>query len=79
MATSHNGSRAAEASSPADASGAPEPLIALHLDPDVWSFGFDNAKKRAGLCNYTARRISVSWVAAPRRTSTSATANLGAS
>ena len=37
-----------------------EALIVLHLDPAVWSFGFDNAKKRAGLCNYTAKRISVS-------------------
>jgi len=35
-------------------------LIALHLDPAVWSFGFDNAKTRAGLCNYTTKRISVS-------------------
>jgi len=34
-------------------------LIALHLDSS-WSFGFDNAKTRAGLCNYTAKRISVS-------------------
>jgi hypothetical protein len=25
-------------------------LIALHLEP-AWSFGFDNAKTRAGLCN----------------------------
>lgn len=37
-----------------------EALIVLHLDPAVWSFGFDNAKKRAGLCNYTSKRISVS-------------------
>jgi predicted SprT family Zn-dependent metalloprotease len=35
-------------------------LIALHLDPAEWSFGFDNAKTRAGLCNYTTKRISVS-------------------
>ncbi len=34
-------------------------LIALHLDPS-WSFGFDTAKTRAGLCNYTDRRITVS-------------------
>jgi len=34
-------------------------LIALHLD-DSWSFGFDNAKTRAGLCNYTRKRITVS-------------------
>src|SRR3546814_18270873 len=36
-----------------------EALIALHLDA-TWSFGFDNAKRRAGLCDYTRRRISVS-------------------
>ena len=35
-------------------------LITLHLDPAVWSFDFDNAKTRAGLCNYTAKRITVS-------------------
>ncbi|PJJ73311.1 SprT-like family protein [Diaminobutyricimonas aerilata] len=35
-------------------------LIHLHLDPAVWSFGFDNAKTRAGLCNYTEHRITVS-------------------
>ena len=35
-------------------------LIRMHLDPVVWSFGFDNAKRRAGLCNYTDRRITVS-------------------
>jgi predicted SprT family Zn-dependent metalloprotease len=35
-------------------------LIALHLDPAVWSFGFDHAKTRAGLCNYTSKRITVS-------------------
>lgn len=34
-------------------------LIALHLDPS-WSFGFDNAKTRAGLCSYTNKRITVS-------------------
>lgn len=41
-----------------------EALIKLHLDPQygagVWSFGFDHAKRRAGLCNFTARRITVS-------------------
>jgi predicted SprT family Zn-dependent metalloprotease len=36
-----------------------EALIALHLDPS-WSFGFDYAKTRAGLCNYTVKRITVS-------------------
>jgi predicted SprT family Zn-dependent metalloprotease len=35
-------------------------LIALHLDPTEWSFGFDNAKKRAGQCNFTQKRITVS-------------------
>lgn len=35
-------------------------LIALHLDPTVWTFGFDNAKKRAGVCDFSARRITVS-------------------
>jgi predicted SprT family Zn-dependent metalloprotease len=37
-----------------------EALITLHLDASVWSFGFDNAKKRAGQCNFTTRRITVS-------------------
>ena len=41
-------------------------LISLHLDPAVWSFGFDNAKTRAGLCNYTAKRITVSKYLAAR-------------
>lgn len=40
-------------------------LIDLHLDRS-WSFGFDNAKTRAGLCNYTDRRISVSKYLAAR-------------
>jgi len=34
-------------------------LIRLHLDHE-WTFAFDHAKTRAGLCNYTAKRISVS-------------------
>jgi len=37
-----------------------EALIALHLDPAVWSFGFDNAKTRAGLCSFDKHRITVS-------------------
>jgi predicted SprT family Zn-dependent metalloprotease len=41
-------------------------LIALHLDAGVWSFGFDHAKTRAGLCNYTAKRITVSRYLAGR-------------
>lgn len=35
-------------------------LIALHLNPVEWTFGFDHAKRRAGLCNFTAKRITVS-------------------
>ncbi|HET6302973.1 SprT-like domain-containing protein [Microbacterium sp.] len=42
-----------------------EALIALHLD-DTWSFAFDNAKRRAGLCDYTRKRISVSRYLAAR-------------
>ncbi len=34
-------------------------LIDHHLDPS-WTFGFDNAKRRAGLCDYARKRISVS-------------------
>lgn len=41
-------------------------LIALHLDPAEWSFGFDHAKTRAGLCNYTHKRITVSKYLAAR-------------
>ena len=41
-----------------------EALIRTHLDPlygaGTWSFAFDHAKRRAGLCNYTDQRISVS-------------------
>ena len=40
-------------------------LITLHLDAS-WSFAFDNAKTRAGLCNYTDKRISVSRYLAAR-------------
>ena len=39
--------------------------MALHLD-DSWTFAFDNAKTRAGLCNYTDKRISVSRYLAHR-------------
>lgn len=41
-------------------------LIRMHLDPEEWSFGFDRAKRRAGLCNYTERRITVSRYLAAR-------------
>jgi len=41
-----------------------EALIRTHLDPihgaGTWTFGFDRAKRRAGLCNYTEHRITVS-------------------
>jgi predicted SprT family Zn-dependent metalloprotease len=42
-----------------------EALIRLHLD-DSWSFGFDNAKRRAGQCDYTKKRITVSRYLAAR-------------
>jgi predicted SprT family Zn-dependent metalloprotease len=42
-----------------------EALIALHLDAS-WSFGFDNAKRRAGLCDFGRHRISVSRYLAAR-------------
>lgn len=35
-------------------------LMSDHLDMNVWSFGFDRAKRRAGQCNFTAQRITVS-------------------
>lgn len=34
-------------------------LITRHLGPE-WSFGFDNAKRRAGLCDYSRTHISLS-------------------
>lgn len=40
-------------------------LIAQHLDSS-WSFGFDNAKRRAGLCDFSRKRISVSRYLAAR-------------
>ena len=42
-----------------------EALIVMHLDAS-WTFAFDNAKRRAGLCNYTTKRISVSRYLAGR-------------
>ncbi len=42
-----------------------EALIALHLD-ETWSFDFDNAKRRAGLCDYRRKRITVSRYLAAR-------------
>jgi predicted SprT family Zn-dependent metalloprotease len=35
-------------------------LIKLYLDPGVWSFRFDHARTRAGLCDFTHKTISVS-------------------
>ena len=35
-------------------------LMKQHLDVSRWSFGWDNAKRRAGLCNYTESRITIS-------------------
>lgn len=43
-------------------------LIVEHLGPGIWTFDFDNAKARAGLCNYDRRRISVSRYLASRYT-----------
>jgi hypothetical protein len=40
-------------------------LLALHLD-SRWSFDFDNAKRRAGQCDYAKRRITVSRYLAAR-------------
>ena len=34
--------------------------MALHLDVTEWSFGWDNARRRAGLCSYTDKRITIS-------------------
>ena len=42
-----------------------EALIRMHLD-DTWSFDFDHAKRRAGLCDYTKKRITVSRYLAAR-------------
>ncbi|WP_353116076.1 SprT-like domain-containing protein [Microbacterium sp.] len=42
-----------------------EALIRLHLD-ETWSFSFDNAKRRAGACHYSTRRITVSRYLAAR-------------
>ena len=37
-----------------------ETKMAEHLDMNEWSFAFDSAKRRAGLCNYTDKTISIS-------------------
>lgn len=42
-----------------------EALITAHLTPE-WTFAFDSAKRRAGLCDYAHKRISVSRYLAAR-------------
>ena len=42
-----------------------EALLAEHLDPS-WTFAFDNAKRRAGACDYTRQRITLSRYLAAR-------------
>lgn len=42
-----------------DARGIAHQMMREHL-PETWSFSFDNAKRRAGACNFTTRVISVS-------------------
>lgn len=37
-----------------------ESMMREHLDMSAWSFGFDNAKRRAGLCSYTDQKITIS-------------------
>lgn len=37
-----------------------ETKMAEHIDLEKWQFGFDSAKRRAGLCNYTDKRITIS-------------------
>ena len=37
-----------------------ESLMAEHLEMAVWSFGFDSAKKRLGVCKYAEHLISLS-------------------
>lgn len=43
-----------------------ESLIRIHLDPDEWTFDFDRARTRAGQCDYSKRRITVSRLLAER-------------
>ncbi len=52
-------------SDPQDVRLMAQQLLAEHLD-DSWSFAFDHAKRRAGLCNYRDKRISVSRYLAAR-------------
>jgi predicted SprT family Zn-dependent metalloprotease len=41
-------------------------LMAHHIIEGGWSFGFDHAKMRAGLCDFKKKRISVSRYLAAR-------------
>lgn len=41
-------------------------LIRTHLDATIWSFEFDRAKMRAGLCDFRTHRISLSRFLAER-------------
>lgn len=43
-------------------------LIDAHLGPGTWSFDLDNAKTRAGQCDFGRRRITVSRYIALRST-----------
>ncbi len=45
---------------PADVRRLAESLIDAHLAGRGWTFGFDRAVRRAGLCDYERRRITVS-------------------
>ena len=49
----------------ADVRRTAEELIGRHLDAS-WSFAFDAAKRRAGACDYTRKRITVSRYLAAR-------------
>jgi RimJ/RimL family protein N-acetyltransferase/predicted SprT family Zn-dependent metalloprotease len=37
-----------------------ERKMAEHIDLENWQFGFDSGKRRAGLCNYTSKTITIS-------------------
>ena len=44
---------------PTDVRREAEDLLRMHLDAS-WSFAFDNAKRRAGACDYLRKRITLS-------------------
>ena len=37
-----------------------ESMMLEHIEDRSWSFGFDNGRRRAGLCSYTDKKITVS-------------------